>query len=92
MRLDQGLLHRWISERGPLLKQLNPEHGGQWIGRPTTLLARFGGKGFDQCDQRLPGHQRLHLREKLLTFGLLFSGSELVIRETELLAYPSTQS
>ncbi len=44
MRLDQGLLHRWIAKRGPLLKQLNSEPGGQWIGRPAALLALLWGQ------------------------------------------------
>ena len=65
---------------------MDPQHGGQRIGRPAAFLARFGVVGFNQVDQRLPGHHRLHLREKLLPFGLLLGCGELVIREAELLA------
>ena len=84
--LDQGLFHRRVAERISLLQEVNPQHRGQRIGRPAAFLARFGVMGLDQVDQRLPGHHHLHLREKLLPFGLLFGGGELVIREAELLA------
>ena len=50
------------------------------------LLARLGVVRFDQGDLRCPGHDRLHLSEELLAFGLLLGGRELVIREAELLA------
>ena len=40
----------------------------------------------DQGDQRGQGHDRLHLSEELLVFGMLLGGGELVIREAELLA------
>ena len=36
--------------------------------------------GLDQDDQRLPGHHHLHLREKLLPFGMLLS-RQLVIEK-----------
>jgi len=66
---------------------MDPQHGGQAIWRPGSILARFAGVvGLDQVDKRLPRHHRLHLREKLLTFGLRLSRGELVIREAELLA------
>ena len=63
---------------------MNPEHGGQWVWRPATLLAHFGVMRFDQGDQRRPGNNRLHLCEELLAFGLLLGDGELIIREAEL--------
>ena len=65
---------------------MDPQHGGQRIGRPTAFLARLWVVGLDQVDQRLPWHHLLHLREKLLPFGLLLGRGELVIREAELFA------
>jgi hypothetical protein len=84
--LDQGLLHGRVAERIPLLQEMNPQHGGQGIGRTASLLAGLGVVGFDQVDQCLPRHHHFHLREKSLPFGLLLGGGELVIREAELLA------
>ena len=63
---------------------MNPQHGGQWVRRPATLLARLGVVKFDQGYQRRLGHDSIHLREELLAFGLLLDGRELVIREAEL--------
>ena len=54
--LDQGLSHLWIAERIPLLLQVDPQHGRQWVRRPVCLLAALGVVGLDQCDQRLLGH------------------------------------
>jgi hypothetical protein len=42
--------------------------------------------GLDQGNQRVPGYDRLHLRQELLAFGLLLGGRLLVIREADLLA------
>jgi hypothetical protein len=60
--LDQGVFHGRIAERIPLLQKVDPQHGGQRIGRPATFLTRFGIEGRDQGEQLLPGHHRLHLR------------------------------
>ena len=84
--LDQGLFHRRIAEGIPLLQQVDAEHRRHWVRRPPAFLAGLGIVGLDKGDQCLPGHHSLHLREKLLSFGLLLGGGELVIRETELLA------
>ena len=84
--LDQGLFHRRVAERVPVLQKMDPQHGGQRIGRPASFFARLGVVGLDQVDQRLPGHHHLHLREKLLPFGLLLRRRQLVIREAKLLA------
>ena len=78
--LDQGLLHGRITQRIPLLQQVDAQHGVQRIGRPAALLAGLGAVGLNQGDQRLPGHHYLHLRKKPLPFGLLFGGGDLVIR------------
>ena len=51
---NQGLFHRWITQRIPLLQQVDAQRGGQGIGRPATLGAGFGVVGFDQCHQGLP--------------------------------------
>jgi len=52
--LDQGLFHGRVAERLPLLQQVDPQHGGQRIGRPTAFLAGLGVVGLDQVDQPLP--------------------------------------
>jgi hypothetical protein len=52
--------------------------------RPAALLVGFGVAKLDQFDQRLPGHHRLHLREKVLPLGLLLGRGELVVREAKL--------
>ncbi len=84
--LDQGLLHRRVAERIPLLQQIDPQHRRQWIGRAAVFLARLGVVGLKQIDQCQPGHHRLHLSEKLLALGLLLGCGQLVIREAELRA------
>ena len=84
--LDQGLLHRRIAQGIPLLQQVNAQHRRQGVRRAAAFLVRFGVVGLNQIDQCLPGHHRLHLREKLLTLGLLLGRGQLVIREAELLA------
>ena len=83
--LDQGILHGWIAQRVPLLHQVDPEHGGQRIGRTATFGARLGVVGLNQICQRLPGHHLIHLREKSLTFRLLFGRALLVIPKSQLL-------
>ncbi len=40
--LHQGLFHRRIAERIRLLHQVDPQHGGQRIRRPASLLAGLG--------------------------------------------------
>jgi len=84
--LDQGLFHRRIAQRIPLLQQMDPQHGSQRIGRAAAFLAHFRVVGLNQVDQRLPRHHHLHLREKLLPFGLLLGRGQLVVGEAELLA------
>jgi len=79
-------LHDRVAERIPPLQKMNPQHGGQRIRRPSAFLAGLRVVGLDQVDQRLPWHPYLHLREKLLPFGLLLGRGELVIREAELFA------
>ena len=88
----------WVAQRIPLLQQMNPQHGGQRIGRAATFLAGLGVVGLDQRYQRLPGHHHLHLSQEFLPLGLLLVApprstlgrgngcGELVIREAELLA------
>jgi hypothetical protein len=41
---------------------------------------------FDQLNQRLPWHNRLHLSQETLAPGLLFGRGLLVVAESELLA------
>lgn len=65
---------------------MNPQHGGQWIGRTASFLTGLGVIWFDQIDQRLPRHHHLPHRENFLPFGLLLGCGDLVIREAELLA------
>jgi len=77
---------------------VDPQHGGQRVGRPATFLARLEVVGLNQIDQCLPGHHILNLSEKLLAIGLLLvappdstfgrgkRGGQLVIREAKLLS------
>ena len=39
---NQGLYHVWIPERIPLLQQVDPQHGCQWIRSLAALLAGIG--------------------------------------------------
>ena len=43
--LNQGLLHRRVAERVPLLQEMDPQHGGQRIGMSAAFLVRFGAVG-----------------------------------------------
>lgn len=97
--LDQRILHRWIAEVIPLLRQVNAQHVCQRIGRPTTLGAGLGivrldqriGR-LDQIKQRFPKHDLLHLAQKSLPPGALLGCGLLVITESNLLVGPSIQS
>ena len=84
--LDQGILHRWMTEVVPLLHQVNSQHGLQRVGRTATLAAGLGIVGLDQIDERIAGHNRLHLSQKLLSLGVLSRGALLLITESEPLA------
>ena len=84
--LDQGLFHRRIAEGIPLLQQVDPQHGGQWILGSATLLAGLGVVGA-QSDREGPAKEPPPPAQRgLLPFGLLLGGGELVIRESKLLA------
>ncbi len=50
---NQGLFDRWITQRVPLLEQIDTQHSGEWIIRSPSLLAGWGGVGFDQRYQGL---------------------------------------
>ena len=84
--LDQGLFHRRIAERIPLLKQVNGQHRRKWVRRPTTFLARFGVVRLDHADECLGRNLCLHLKEELLPFSKLLGRGDLVIRKAKLLA------
>ena len=43
--LDQGLFHRGVAERVPLLQEVDPQHGGKRIGRPAALSCSLWGSG-----------------------------------------------
>ena len=91
--LDQCIIHGWIAEAIPLLQQINPQHHFQHVRRATALGAGFGVVGLDQVDQHLPWHNGLHLRQKSLASGALFSRGLLVITNAKLLVVcPSPQS
>ena len=45
--LGQCLFDRRIAERIPLLQQVDPQHGGQWIRWPAALLAGLGVVGLN---------------------------------------------
>lgn len=52
----------------------------QRVWRPATLLASFGVVGPNQHDQRMPWHQHLQLKERLLVFSLFLGSGQLEIR------------
>lgn len=49
-----------------------------------TLLTGLGVVRLDQLDEQLLWHDHLHLRQELLTLGLLLGSRLLVVREAEL--------
>ena len=64
--LDQGLFHRWIAEQIPLLQKVDLQHGRG---------------GLNRIEKGLPGHRGRHLREKILSFDLLFGRDELLSKK-----------
>ena len=84
--LDQSIFHGWITEAVPLLHQVNPQHGGQWIRRAATFAAGLWVARLDQIKQGLPGGDLIHLGQELLLLGALFGGRLLVMSKPELLA------
>ena len=83
---NQGPYHVWIFERIPLLQQVDPQHGCQWIRSTAALLAGMGLVTLDLLDQLLPWHYYLHLSQELRPFGLLSGRGDSFIRAAELLA------
>lgn len=77
--LDQGILHRWIAPRVPLLHQVEPQHGCQRVGRPVTLAAGLGEVGLDQFDQGSPVHRLVNFCQRDLPLGALLGGGLLAI-------------
>ena len=75
-----------------LLQRIDPHHRGQGIRRADPILACLWLVGLDQSDQRLPEHDSLHLRAKLLPLGVLQAGGQLIVRETEPLASQQSYS
>lgn len=73
-----------------MLQQIDSQHRRQWIRWPAAFLAGLGIVVLEQVDQRMPRHHHLHLSQKFLQFGQLFSRGKLVIREVKLLVarYP----
>ena len=69
--LDQRFFHRRVAEVIPLLHQVNPQHGLQQAGRAAAFGSSLEVVGFNQIDQRLPGHNGLHLNQKPLPLGAL---------------------
>lgn len=72
--LDQGFFHSRIAEEIQLLQQVDSQHGGQGIRRPSVLLASFRVVGLDTVDQGLPGYDILHLCQKLFWLGAPLGG------------------
>lgn len=64
------------------MREIWIEYGAQLMRSWATRLACFGVVGRDQIDEHFPREQN-HLREKLLTFGLLLSLSVLIDEETD---------
>jgi len=71
--LDQRVLHGRIAEVVPLLQQMDPQHGLQWIRRPTALAAGLVVVGLDQIDQLFPRHNRFHLSQEELAPGIFLA-------------------
>ena len=65
---------------------MDPQHRLQRVGRLATLAAGPGAVKFDQLNQRLPWHNRLHLSQETLAPGPLFGRGLLVVAESELIA------
>lgn len=84
--LNQGVLHRWITQEVPVLQQVDPEHGFQWGGWAASFGTSLGVVTLNQFDQRLPWHHCVHLCRKFLATGLLFRRALLVITKAQLLA------
>ena len=84
--LDQRILHRWIAEVVPLLQEMDAQHGFKGIRRTASFGASLGVTGLDQGNQRLPGHNSLHLSQKSLPLGALPGRALLIVTESELLA------
>jgi len=67
------------------LQQVDPQYRFQRVRRPTVLAAGSVELGFDQINQLVPWHNRLHLSQEALALGALFGRWLLVITKTELL-------
>jgi hypothetical protein len=67
--VKEGLFHGWIRKCEPLLHEMCAQHGlkaKRWSASPA-----FGVVGGDQLDQRRPGHDLIHLLQKLAFAGFL---------------------
>jgi len=65
---------------------MDSQHGGQRIGRASSLGTALGVVGLNQIDECLPRHNHLHLSQELLPLGALLGRGLLVITKPKLLA------
>jgi hypothetical protein len=60
----QRFFHRRMTQREPLLHEVNAQRGLHGKRRPSLLA--FGRVRRHQLDQRIPRHHSLHLRQELM--------------------------
>ncbi|ATB57891.1 Xax1 transposase [Xanthomonas citri pv. fuscans] len=77
------LFHRRITQRIPLLQQMNPQHRRQCVRLPTWPPRRRIVQR-DQPEQLLPRNDLLHLGQKYLAPGLLTLAQALSVTERQL--------
>ena len=82
--LGQGLFHRWIAERIPLLQQVDAQHRRQRIWRAATFGRRLVVNGTNQGEKEIPRQRGLHLLQEDLPPRLLLGVGLLIIRKTQL--------
>lgn len=71
---------------------MDPQHGVQRIGRPDTFIANFGVVRLNLLDQRLAGHQRLHLGQEFLALGAFLGRGQRIVPTSRAACKPSPQS
>lgn len=65
---------------------MDPQDGGQWVGRTAALTVGLGVVRLDQINQDLPLNYLVHLSPELLTVDALLDSDLLVIHVPQLSA------
>jgi hypothetical protein len=81
-RIKQGFFHRRVAQGVPLLKEVDAQHRGQWVGLATRAAQRLVVQ-LDHHQQRLPGHHLFHLSQKQLPARLLALAQVLGVTECQ---------